>query len=401
MAVIGGALLLFFSGFDSMANLQTVALRERLSEALGSTSARGLGITVDEMIGWIHVATLVTGGAAAAAAVLGWFALQRHRGARLALTAIAVVLIVCAPFAGGVLAAFVAAATAMLWSGQARDWFAGRPVRQREPLTQPAGRPSGDSPARTPGLPPAPETSAPSSVSAPPSPPAPTQGFGETPTAAPVFGQSPPAAVPWPGAAPQQPSYPSPQLAGPDAAPVAHDGPVQRPVAARPDDRRPGGVVAACVLTWLFSAAAAGLLVLTGLALLLEPARLIAPIIDQIESAPRLQDAGITSATAEPLLWAAIVFYLIWSLVACVLAWLTWRRHSWARILLVVSAGGVVALTLVTILFGGGLIALPYLLACVVAGALLLGGSANRWFAHRPQRPAAGPPSKAGPPRAW
>lgn len=425
-AVIGGALLLFFSGFDSMSNLQTVDLRERLAEAVSSGSAHSFGITVDDLIRWMHVATLVTGGAAAAAAVLGWFAMQRHRGARLALALIAVVLVVCAPFSGGVLAAFVAGAIAMLWSGQARDWFAGRPVRQREPLAAPRG-PAGQSrqvlgqsapgqsaqagpsasgqgtAANADELPPASQPGAPSA-------PPPTQGFGDVPTSAPVFGQ--------PGQAPQRPSYPNPEQ---QWHPQAQQQPVPyqqwqawqgAPVPTA--DRRPAGVTAACVLTWVFAGVSAALFVLAALVMLVEPERFVAQFVGQIDSSPQLQDAGVGASMAEPLIWLAIAFYLFWSLAACVLAFLAWRRLSWARILLVVSAFAVVALGAIALL-AGGVIAVPHMLAAAVAGGLLVGGNSNRWFARRLPRPGAypqpgpppgqqqgpQPPTGGPPPRAW
>ena len=83
---------------------------------------------------------MVTGLCAAASAVLGFFVLQRHRGARIALSIIVVPILlanlVTAPLTGGLLGALIAAATVIMWTGPARDWFAGRPVRQ-PPVPQP------------------------------------------------------------------------------------------------------------------------------------------------------------------------------------------------------------------------------------------------------------------------
>ena len=119
---------------------------------------------------------------AAAAAVLGFFALQqRSRGARLALTIVAVPILLTAPLTGGLVGALVAASTAVLWSGPARDWFAGRPVRQpleREKTPTPPTPPVRQ--ARRPHLHPPPPRSRPAPTRRPASPPA-TRGFGETP----------------------------------------------------------------------------------------------------------------------------------------------------------------------------------------------------------------------------
>jgi hypothetical protein len=381
-AIIVGALLLFFSGFDSMDNLHTVDFRERVASALSAGGASGLGLTVDQVIGWARVATLVSGGAAAAAAVLGWFALQRHRGARICLTLIAVVLIICAPLGGGALAAFVAVAIAMLWSGQARDWFAGRPVRQREQVTEGPRRspPEGatawsDDPGPTSQGPPAPDPAAPSS-------PAPTRGFGEAPTSAPVFGQ--------PGPAPQQPSYPGPEPPSP-----SYPGWQTWQSAPAAVDRRPGGVVAACVLTWVFAGASAVVFAFVGVWLAVAPG----PLVSRLASMQDFQDAGLPESMIQPVLWVAVALYVGWAVAACVVAFFAWRRHNWARILLVVSAVGAFLLGVFAFPFS-----IAHIIACGVTAGLLLGGASNRWYARRqpppgqqgPRQPMDGPP-----PRAW
>lgn len=362
-AVIGGALLLFASGFDALVNLQTVDQREHVASLLSSGSLRDLGLTVDELLGWMRLATLITGAAAAGAAVLGWFTLQRHRGARAALAVIAVILLLCAPLSGGFLAGFVVVAIAMLWSAPARDWFAGRPVRERPAFTAPESRrPQGDRP----------------------------EVHREVP--------APAALLPWQGP-PQQPGHP---VAPPAPAPSPEPSAV-----ASAADRRPGGVVAACVLTWLFAGAAAALFVLAAVVMVLDPGRLTGQFVTEIQGSPQLQQAGVTPAMAPTLLWLVIAFYFGWSVAACVLAWLSWRRHSWARIVLVVSAFGVAALGMVALL-AGGLFAVPHVFAAVTVAGLLLGGNSNRWYARRPQLPGANPqprqqhgPPPGPPPRTW
>lgn len=362
-AVIGGALLLFASGFDALVNLQTVDQREHVASLLSSGSLRDLGLTVDELLGWMRLATLITGAAAAGAAVLGWFTLQRHRGARAALAVIAVILLLCAPLSGGFLAGFVVVAIAMLWSAQARDWFAGRPVRERPAFTAPESRrPQGDRP----------------------------EVHREVP--------APAALLPWQGP-PQQPGHP---VAPPAPAPSPEPSAV-----ASAADRRPGGVVAACVLTWLFAGAAAALFVLAAVVMVLDPGRLTGQFVTEIQGSPQLQQAGVTPAMAPTLLWLVIAFYFGWSVAACVLAWLSWRRHSWARIVLVVSAFGVAALGMVALL-AGGLFAVPHVFAAVTVAGLLLGGNSNRWYARRPQLPGANPqprqqhgPPPGPPPHTW
>ena len=121
--------------------------------------------------------------------MLGVFVLQRHRGARIALSVVAVPILlanlVTAPLTGGLLGALIAAATVMLWTGPARDWFAGRPVRQ--PPVPPSAReePPPPNPTPPPVYPPV-AAAAGRPVHATPlrrSPPA-TSGFGERPAPA-------------------------------------------------------------------------------------------------------------------------------------------------------------------------------------------------------------------------
>lgn len=398
IAVIGGALLLFLSGFDTLNNLQTVDLREQLAQSLGS--ARGLGLTVDELIGWMHVATLVTGAAAAAAAVLGWFALQRHRGARIGLAAVAAVLLVCAPLAGGVLAAFVVVAIAMLWSGPARDWYAGRPVRT---AAGPSAGPSAPGVEHRVGSDPAPgsgsvpegydiwtgrsqEPSGPPSSSSPP----PTEGFGDRPTAAPVFGPD--------SRAPQQPSAypgsagPRPLVAARVPQPVRHPAPGAQ--GCEGADRRPGPVVAASVLTWGFAGAIALVFLLVVGVLVADPQGLVA----RVEASAQWRGTGMPSSMILPMLWVSVPIYLGWSLGACLLAWFAWRGRSWARVLLVVSAIAVMVLGLFALP-----LSVPHLLASATVVGLLLSGSANRWYARTSQPGPGHPPGPTAPrpPRAW
>ena len=85
-----------------------------------------------------------------------------NRGARLALSILAVPILLTAPLTGGLTGALVVVATLMLWSGPARDWFAGRPVRElRRAATGQAREPGNvgdhDAPGRGPAAPAGPD----------------------------------------------------------------------------------------------------------------------------------------------------------------------------------------------------------------------------------------------------
>ena len=132
--VVVGSVFLVASVFDSVANLNSVDTRESVTDALTTGSGAGLGLSVGTALTLMRVGLTVAAVCAAAAAVAGFFVLRRHRGARLLLAVLAVPLLVTAPLTGGLMGALVVAATMMMWNGQARDWFAGRPVRQAQPL---------------------------------------------------------------------------------------------------------------------------------------------------------------------------------------------------------------------------------------------------------------------------
>ena len=118
-----------------------------------------------------------------------------------------------------------------------------------------------------------------------------------------------------------------------------------------------------------------------------------------------------------PVLWVGCLMFLGWSAGACLLAWFTWRRHNWARYLLVGSAAAAAL---------AGLFAFPFSLPHLVACGATIGfcsrpgrgpgspsppAATGRRRDHRPvrHRPAAGataasygqppaPPPPAGPP---
>ena len=196
--------VLVVSVFDAMANLHSVDTRERLTSALTGWP-KDLGISVDDAIALTRGALFVTAVAAVVTAILGIFVLQRHATARIVLTVAAVPLVLTSPVAGGFLGLLVGGASAMLWTREARDWFAGR-APERRPEREPAAR----QPAR--GL-------------EPPS-------------------QSPPA----PSAPPPMPGWGEAQADRASWPPPAYPAPSEQTTAAVPTQVR-----VACGLTWVFS----------------------------------------------------------------------------------------------------------------------------------------------------
>src|SRR5690349_10415543 len=127
--VVIGSAMLVLTVFSAVAGLNSVDTRDRVADWLSTPPGDGLGFTVPEVLSFLRGVLMVTGVCAAASTVLGVFVLQRHRGARVGLSVVAVPILVAtlltAPLTGGLLGALIAAATVVLWTGPSRDWFAG------------------------------------------------------------------------------------------------------------------------------------------------------------------------------------------------------------------------------------------------------------------------------------
>ncbi len=362
--VIGGSALLVLTAFDSLARLTSVQKRQDVGEMLSTPPFDGVGLSVDDVLAITRVGLMVAAACAAAAVVLGIFVLQRHRGARVALSVVAVPLVLSTFATGDLLGALVAAATLVLWTGPARDWFAGRPVR--EPERPGRGRRTGGSDQQDRpdpwAVPPVQESAPPQDDRVPPTlstttssqaPPA-TSGFGERATAV---------------------------AERPAAWPVPAGGP---PAGARL--AVPATVKMACLLTWAF----AGVVALMYAGLLVYLAIDADRLVDFVVSSPEWERADLDRSLILPMLWVGCLMFLGWSLGACVLAFFTWRRHNWARWLLAASA----ATALVAAVF-----AFPVGMLHQAAAALAIGGlfsaAARAWFANAP---VSGPPAPPGPP---
>ncbi len=382
--VVAGSLFLLLSIFDSLAALDSVDTRAEVEQMLDSASGQGLGLTVAQALTGMRIGLQVAAVCAAAALVLGVFVLRRHNGARLALSVVAVPILLTSPLSGGLLGIAVAVATATLWSGPARDWFAGRPVREAAPLFRrgeerkdDSSRRDTDRPAPSGPTPQAPE----SPVSAPVVGPLSTGQPSQRPPESSGFGAAP---VQQPGVWPGQPAQQQVAVAAPAYAPFASKPPV------------PGQVRIACLLTWGFS----------GLVALMYVGVLAFLVIDQDQLVRLLTEseawaqAGLDESLLVPVLWIGCLLFLGWALGAMALAWLTWRRHNWARYLLVTSA--VVAAIAATFAFPIGLV---HQIVCVAVVVLLVGSPARAWFAlpegsapYFPPGPPTSPPVGPTPP---
>lgn len=176
------------------------------------------------------------------------------------------------------------------------------------------------------------------------------------PTRDPLLDLAPPTAPPL---------HPSPYA----AAPVA-------PAAGSATARRPRPVVLACVLAWLFSAAAFGLLALTLAVMLGAPDTLLEELHRQN---PDLADQGVTDTLLRTTVYATSAVVMAWSAAAIALGVLAWRRVRWAATGLMISAGIAGGLCLLVVV-GAFVVAVP-LAACGATLALLLRPESRAWYA--------------------
>jgi hypothetical protein len=316
--VVVGSVVVVVTAFSQVAGLRSLETREAIEDYLSHPPGDSLGLTVSRVQTVLRLALMVAAATATATAILGWQALQRSKGARVALTALALPLFVTGLAGGGLAAAVVTAAIVMLWFQPARDWFDGTVRSAPAPL--------------------------------PPVPAAPLPRRDDTVSADALLDLPPPTGPPLHAA------YAAPRATGLAVG------------------RRPAGVTWACVLTWLCCLTTVAVLGLTGAALLADPG-----IIDDARrQSSGLADSELTDAVLRNAVLVTCGVAMVWAAVSAGLAALAWRRVRWAAIALVVSAGAAGALCLLAVV--GSIAMLVPLTACTVTVALLVRSESRSWF---------------------
>lgn len=146
------------------------------------------------------------------------------------------------------------------------------------------------------------------------------------------------------------------------------------------DDKRPGTVTAAAIITLVFSGLTAVLFGLALIALMVARQDVTDAIDDELAKQPGMEDIVADDVTTIILVVVAIM--LIWTLISCLLAVLVMRRSNVARILLVISSAFSLLGSLISI--GSGLSAVSLLASGAVIVLLFVGG-ANEWFRSKNQ----------------
>jgi hypothetical protein len=325
--IMVGSVFVVLMAWDRIAGLHSLDSRHALQSKLSEPWLKGTGLQVTDLMAMVKTFSMVAAASATAMTILGYQALQRSRGARLALAVLAVPLFLTDLLAGGFLSSGIAVAVAMLWLPQARTWFdGGVPVR--------AG-----------------------------STPRPTERTG-TPseqTAAPVERTAPPGMAAW--APPPTSVY--------AARPAAGFGATER-------SPRPAALLWASVLTWVFS----GLSALTlGLAMLVLADDSTKVLDTMHQQNPDLASQGISDHMILVACFVMCAAFIAWALVAAVLAALAFRRVRWAWYALVISTTGVIGICVLGSI--GSLFLLVPLAGAAAAISMLVRPEVRHWFGLR------------------
>ena len=345
--VIFSSFIVLLTAWERVSTLGSLETQEAIRDFLGESPFSSLGLDVNSATQALRVSCLVAAAAACATAILGWYVRKPDRGARLGLTLFAVPVFVSGLPAGGLAGSFVAAGAAMLWMMPAREWFAtGR-------WTPPAPAPKADAPTRSerPTLP------------APP----PGQSPGQPPV--------PPAQ---PSAQPYGQPFGAPPVAAPDAPPTSW-----QPTELH---TRPGAMVAAFVLTVVM---AGGLLAMSLLWVAiagLSP-EFLRSVLEQQQ--PDMFDDGLTFEQLRQTVLAYASGFIVWCVVALVLAGFAMARRDWARrgLMAIAAFSAVGCLVFVT---DTPLVLIPAA-AALATVVCLRRVEVRRWFSPEPHRTARPP----------
>lgn len=320
--IIGGSVVLILSAWQRISTLHTLEVQQGLERWL---STNNLDMSVDSLVGVLRVLCLVGAGAAAAAGILGFQVFQRSPSARIVLSVLAPLMLLAALATEVVIAIMAVFGIALLWAQPTRDWYAGRPWVQRYDARRAAR--VADLRSGSPTLPPA---------------PAPTPGQPQLPPMAPVPGFRLPA---------------------------------ERPAVVR----RPGALVAACLLTWVLSTVVAVGLAFTAVVVGANREEYFADLKDQ--QPDLVASSDLTADTLVVYFAVVVVGLVLWALFAIVLAVVAFLGQNWARITLAVSGVCAALLSLVMALSGPPLVVVTLTLA--TGTWLLLRPEVAQWYRSR------------------
>jgi hypothetical protein len=384
--IMFSSVVVLLTAWERVTSLGSLETQDAIRDALADAPFSSIGLTVSSTTELLRVLCMVAAASACATAILGWYVRKPDRSARLGLTLFAVVVFVTGIPAGGLAGSFVAAGAAMLWIQPAREWFA--TGRWTPPAPAPAkekGKDAGradrgaSGPADPWGRPPAGSDAPP----VPPSTPSDTSPSVPPPASRP-FGEPGPPAQQHPVGGPAESPYGQPYPSGPDPhrpapAPYA-TGPAPDWQRRQLLQARPGAMVAAFVITVVTAGGLLGLSLLW-LAIAGFSPDFLRSVMEQQQ--PELLDDGLSLEQVRTTVFALAGAFVVWCVVALVLAGFAMARREWARRGLMVSAafsaGACLALVLNT-----PLVLLPAA-AAVATVVCLRRVEVRRWFQLDPR----------------
>lgn len=275
--VILGSVFVVLSAWDEVSRLRSLESREGIEKFLASDFGGRFGLSLESAIQTRQAVATVAALCAVIAIALGWQVLQRSTGARLALSVLAVPLVIAGVISGGFVSALVAAGAVVLWRSPSREWLAGLPI------PEPAKRPRES-----------------------------MQVWEQTPN--------------------NPPGGQTRELSGSTASPVAASG---WSVSADPTDHRPPAVTVAVVLTVVVSSA---IFVLALIGLVLFISQPDVQLAEMRRRNPAFEDSAVTDSVLLTTVYLAAAVILLWSALTVVLAVLVAGRRAWAARALLVGA---------------------------------------------------------------
>ncbi|TGN63610.1 hypothetical protein EXE59_06340 [Nocardioides eburneiflavus] len=319
--VMFSSVVVLLTVWERVSSLGSLETQQAIAEVLAESPFSSLDLTVSSTTELLRVSCMVAAVCACATAILGWYVRKPDRSARLGLTLFAVPVFVTGLPAGGLAGSFVAAGAAMLWMQPGREWFATGRWTPPAPATPKdkaeGGSASADRPDPWSRAPQAPGATG---ADTPGPPPPASRPFGE-----------PPAGQQHPGGPPTSPyGQPYPQPPAQPSAPQPGAWLPQQPAPARP-----GAMVAAFVITVVTAGGLLGLSVLWLAIAGLSPDFLMS-LLEQQQ--PELVEDGLTLEQLRTTVFAVAGAFVVWCLVALVLAGFAMARRAWARRGLMVSA---------------------------------------------------------------
>jgi hypothetical protein len=319
--VMFASFVVLLTAIERVTTLGSLETQQSIRDVLAQAPFSSLGLDFQGATQLLRIGALVAAAAACATAILGWYVRKPDRSARLGLTIFAVPVFVSGLSIGGLAGSFVAAGTAMLWLVPGREWFA---TGRWTPPTPPAETVERSSPLRR---------------TPPPAAPVHAQGTGQT-----------------------LPSSPAPSA-------WQH----------QQLHARPAAMVTAFVITVVM---AGGLLAMS---LLWVAMASLSPefLRSVLEQQPDMFDEGLTFDQVRDTVIAFSSAFIVWCVVALVLAGFAMARRDWARrglmIIAAFSAGGCLFFVLDT-----ALVILPAA-AAIATVVCLRRVEVRRWFSLEPR----------------